>query len=384
MKKIIFLLIIICLQNCGTIKDRNNSQYEEVQTTKSNKKLTYEKATYKMSWGDSIIYNNKQYNITHQNETSYFVAKNSNEDRIVAFELNAQKKIFDILSDKLSFPLDLGEVSSVYVHNFDSIFVTQTYQITLLDSSGKVKSQISINDSDSNYTLGNLHGGSPVFYDAKLESLYFQTYCWKCPQHKPSYYTSHISSQFNLKTKQITPLPITYPILYQEDYYGFTNHVFSTYTDSLNVYTFPMTPNISVYNRYTGSYKILGGKSKYQQQPPLTLSPRQKNDDKAKVEHFSRAPFYYKVYYNPFQNYYYRFFSPTLAEKNEDGLFNRYGDRKHILMIFDEQFRLIDEIKLNEAHQVFYTFCTPEGLYVNRVNEQKEAGLYTVFKINIQ
>jgi len=383
MKKTIFLLTIICLQNCGIIKDRNNSQYQEIPSTKSSKKLTYEKDNYKMWWGDSITYINKQYDITYQNETSYFVAKNGNEDRLVAFQLDTPKTAFD-LSDKLSFPMDLGEVASVYVHNFDSIFVAQTYQITLLDSSGKVKFQIPINDGDSKYALGNLHGGSPVFYDNKTESLYFQTYCWRCPQHKSSHYTSHISSQFNLKTKQITPLPITYPILYQEAYYGFNNHVFSTYTDSLNVYTFPMTPNIYVYNRYTESYKILGGKSKYQQQLPLALSPRQKNNDKAKMEHRSRAPFYYKVHYNPFQNYYYRFFSPILPEKNEDGLFTRNGDRKHILMIFDEQFRLVDEIELDEVHQVFYTFCTPEGLYVNRVNKQKEAGLYTVFKINIQ
>lgn len=382
MKKLILFLVVIGLQSCNIIKDANNSKYKEVQAIKSNKKLTYESTSHKIGWRDSIVYSAKEYDVTYQNGNSYFVIINRGRE-LVAFDLSTQEKIFDIPSSKLSFPIDLGEIASVYVHNFDSIFVAQTYQITLLDSLGNIKSQIPVNDGSSKYTIGNLHGGSPVFYDAKMESLYFQTYCWKCPQHKTSRYKSHISSQFNLKTKQISPVPITYPILYQENYYGFAEQVYGTYIDSLNIYTFPMTPNIYVYNRYTKNRQEFGGKSQYQKQLPPVLSRRQKDDDKAKIEHFSRAAFYYKVYHNPFQNYYYRFFSPALSEKNEDDLFTKYGDREHILMIFDEQFKLIDEIKLEGKHQVFFTFCTPEGLYVNRIEKDKK-GLYTIFKIDIQ
>jgi len=384
MEKIMLLIAIFFLQSCSVIMDNSQVSYKEIETLKSEKKVTYEKMFYKKGWKDSIQYTTKEYDVTYQNGNSYLIAKNIGENRLIGYELNTQEKIFEIPPNKLSFPIEQGEVASVYVHNFDSIFIAQTYQLTLLDSTGNIKSQIPLNDGSSKYALGNLHGDSPVFYDSRMESLYFQTYCWKCPQHKTSYYTSHVSSSLNLKTKEVQALPISYPMSYQENYYGFANHVYGTYTDSLNIYTFPMTPNIYLYNRYTKDYQELGGKSEYQKQSPYALSRQQKDDDKAKIEHFNRATLYYKVHYDPFRKYYYRFFSPALPEKNEDGLFTKYSDRDHILMIFDEQFKLIDEIKLEGKHQVFFTFCTPKGLYVSRIDEKEGKGLYTIFKIDIQ
>ncbi len=383
-KEIVLFTTVLFLQSCSLIMDNSQVSDKEIETLKSEKKLTYKKVFYKKGWKDSIQYTTKEYDVTYQNGNSYLIAKNKGEDRLIGYELSTQEKIFDIPSSKLSFPIELGEVASVYVHNFDSIFIAQTRRVTLLDSLGNIKSQFGINDGRSKYALGNLHGEMPIFYDAKTESLYFQTYCWKCPQHKTSYYTSHVSSSLNLKTKEVQALPVSYPISYQKNYYGYANHVYGTYTDSLNIYTFPMTPNIYVYNRYTENYQEFGGKSQHQKQSPYTLSRQQKDDDKAKIEHFNRATLYYKVHYDPFRNYYYRFFSPALPEKNEKGLFTKYSDREHILMIFDKQFKLIDEIKLEEKYQVFFTFCTPEGLYVSRINEKEGKGLYTIFKINIQ
>jgi len=386
MKNIMILCgFFLCVQACGILTDKKKSiDYLEVLPLSGNKEISFQKKEYKIKWGDSISYTKRGYDIVNINNEPYLVALNENNGDLIGFNINSQELVFKIPKTTLPISRTNGEVSSVHVHNFDSIFIIQTYQFHLIDTSGIVKHQADINKGDDKYAFGNIHSDFPVFYDNKTDKLYTQTYYWKRKQHDRLYYTSPIESSINVSTNDIERLPVYYSKLYQKYYYGYANHVYRSFTDSLNIYTFPVDPNIYVYNRYAGNYKVIGGKSKYQRQPVRTLSRKQKDDDKTKINHFSTIPFYYKVHYNPFQNYYYRFFSPALPQKNEEGLFNKYSDREHILMIFDEQFRLIDEIELEEKYQVLFTFCTSEGLHVNRVNEQKEQGLYTIFKIDIQ
>ena len=383
MKFHIFIFIVLC--GCST--QYNKSSSNELATQKSKYTVEYTTENHIMAWRDSVVETIKGRDFEVIDGIPVYLTRNKRNGDIIGYNFQTTEKVFKVKRSNLPNEAEYGQFNSIYIHNFDCIFIVQDYMIKLIDTSGIIKQQLVINnEADKLYkthAIGNLNY-APIFFDAKNNKLYIESYCWKCKRHKPSYYKSKIEVAIDLASGKTELLPQTYPILYQENYYGYANHTYREANDSLNVYSFPVDPNIYLYNRLSGNYKTVGGKSKYQKQLANTLSRKQKDDEKTKIEHFSIIPFYYKVHYNPFQNYYYRFFSPGLSQKNEEGLFNKNSDREHILMIFDEQFKLIDEIKLEEKYQVFFTFCTPEGLYVNRVNEKKEKGLYTIFKINIQ
>ncbi len=383
MKKYCFIYLSVILFSCCSIISQKKNRYLEVANQLSRKKAKYIQNDYQMLWIDSINFKGKERTVNEINGVSYIIGRNSEDGNLIGFNIETQQKVFELSNEKLPLSDEHEDINSIYAHNFDSIFIAQTFMISLIDTSGKLIWQFPVNEGNEKYALGNLHGGSPLLYNDKEQCLYVQSYLWKKKQNSPAYYKANIETSINLETSKAEQLPVTHSKLYQKKYYGYGNHVFREIADSLHIYAFPADPNIYTYNRYTGEYKVVGGKSKYQKEPVAMLNWKQGKDKKAKVDLFSLMPFYYKVHYDPFRNCYYRFFSPELPVKNEVGLYNKYIDREYILMIFDESFKLVEEIKVGK-HDPTFAFCTSEGFFVYRINKEKKKGLYTVFKVDIQ
>jgi hypothetical protein len=66
----------------------------------------------------------------------------------------------------------------------------------------------------------------------------------------------------------------------------------------------------------------------------------------AKFKHGLLAPNYESLFYNPYNGNYYRIFHPKIEEFNAQGLNNTEYDKEAVLMVFDKDLKLLDEVLL--------------------------------------
>lgn len=363
-----FLLLILLISTISACAKK--SLYTEVHTKHLPKSLEYtiKHINLNNTENDTIVF--KHFSLYHNNDTSYLLVLNNYLQQLQIYNLTTQniqssRKLADL--DIFKNP-DYGEINSIYFHNFDSIFVAQEYRISIINYQETIYSK-PINDLKNNKLPQNYYANldhAPIYFDQALKGVVTQNYCAACGFSDIKYYKSSIESLISIESDQIINFPIQYPTLYTNNYYGFANHIFRTVKDSLSIFSFPIDPNIYIYNRREDSLRIIGGKSRYQLNAAIPLSRKLKKDSNKKLEHLASVPFYHQILYDPFRKLYYRFFSKELNIKNDDGTYNNWGDKEIVLMVFNENFDLLDEIDLGKhKYGIFHSFVSKEGLFIS-------------------
>ena len=138
--------------------------------------------------------------------------------------------------------------------------------------------------------------------------------------------------------------------------------------DSLGILSFMADPNIYVYNYKTNSYKILGGKSDYQEKIE-PIENKFKDVTNKMFEFLTTSPFYSRILWDKYRKLYYRFLYCGQDLKNPNGTYNVFADKDLVLMIFDSNFNLLKEIKLKK-HTYLDTkaFVAKDGLFLPKKN----------------
>ena len=377
MYKFYYLASCILLFSCSSNKDA----YVELETKRSDRKLDYKIEEYVIGQNsvDSLYY--KDFSIYENKKgESYLLLANSLNQYLEVYNLLSKERVLKLPYDKFIAINDFGEINSVYMHNFDSIFVIQENLITLMDST-KVLDTMSINiivaDKMPLYYLKNLEN-TPLFYDTQKDKLIVSVYCSGCYLHKKKYYHSPLEALIDLKEKDITYLPVTYPKKYQENYYGFALTVNKDVYKNLSIFSFEVDPNIYVYDRHKDSLMVKGGRSSYQEKNAEVLNKKYKNNSEEKLTHLRLCPIYSRILYDSYRDLYYRFFFKEVPLKNEDGLYTIWKDKEFILMIFDGDFNLLEEIRLNKGDKRYYShrsFVTAKGLFLPRIDNKDKYSL---------
>jgi len=89
------------------------------------------------------------------------------------------------------------------------------------------------------------------------------------------------------------------------------------------------------------------------------------NRTSEKFKHGMLAPCYESLFYNPYTKRYYRIFHPEMPEYNSEGLLNTEFDKKCVLMVFDENLKLIDEVLLPlKRQQTLKLFPLKDGVAI--------------------
>jgi hypothetical protein len=387
-QSILILLLLILLNSCG-----NQRQiYLEKKTSIGNEKIQYTISPYviKDAILDSIEYNN--YSVYQDSSGVSFIFLLN--EATANFEIyNLEEKSLVLKKPYLNLigaPDEYGEINSIYFHNFDSIFIAQHFLISLIDTSQIIFSKI-INDpeSDLNPEAFYLNQGEfPIFYDSEAKGLLIQTYCSACKFYENNYFESPIESIIKFDSKSILKFPTQYSRKYLEGYYGFANQVHRTTYNEFSYYSFPIDPNIYEFNRKNNTLNILGGRSNFQITEPNTLERKYKDDSNRKFRHMYQVPFYHQVIFDPYRNYFYRFFSKSLPLKNEDGTYNSWGDKELILMVFNSKFELLEEVKLGKhKYSTTKSFVTKDGLFISNShyknsNYDKKSIRFNLFKFS--
>lgn len=356
------LIIVISVQGCKIQSNRNESKLPVKSELEYNKKVTQV----------SINTNIPEFNLfdTYQDSgIQYLMLFDKNLLLLEITNLNTNELILrKPLSSILEMPNEFGEVNSIEFVNFDTIFISQYNAIKLIDTT-KEKLTIKINSNeDKNYDncrITNLDH-SPIYYDKINNSISIQSYCHTCYVYENSYYKAPIHVSFSLENYKFKPLPINYSKIYLDDYFGFHNLVFrSEYRDKF-IIGFSADTYFYIYNKNKKQEKAFNGRSKFQFLELEPLKKKFKNDSNKKLQHLTLSPIYKEILYDEKRNLYYRFLLNGVNEKNEDGTYNGWLDKELILMIFDGELKLINELRLGKGiYNSSKSFVGEKGLYLN-------------------
>lgn len=372
---------------CSPLKQ----EYSELKTKYSLKKLELNVKNIDFSEEKYISNISNNFSAYTKNDSSYILAQNSANGFIEIYNLENQHRIcyLDHLDSTVIKP-SLGPVSSILFHNFDSIFIAQDEALLLIDSSSFIKS-ISINESqssrDEHYFYRNLDH-FPIKYDKINDGILIETYSTRYNPHNPKYYKQPIESIINLGDGKATNYNIGFPGLYYNNYFGFANIKSRATANNFSYYSFFADPNIYKYNRNNSKLEIFGGKSIHHTTVNPELSKKYKYNNTEKIRHLQQVNGYSEILLDPYRDLVYRFFRPAIPLKNKDGTYNVYGDKESYIMVFDKNFSLIDEIKLDKYYyNIHKSFVTPNGLYIKKYlndTESHQYMQYDIFQFNIK
>ncbi len=354
-----------------------NQSYEEQKTNYLNKKLAVKKDVWELNATDTI-------------SSWFFSAKKiGNEQYSALFDSKKNKiKILSISQKKIINEITLPDLrikgngfESLFFHNFDSIFVQLTNNILLIDTAGRVKFNILINQSGNSKTrISNIGNGLPLSFDAASNELLMGQYCSKCPFYDKSFFLNNVETSLDLTTKKFKQIPFVYSFKYQNDYYGFASNAQRLIRDSLSIFTFHNDPNIYIFNRRSNTTFTKGGKSQFDT-GIKGLSLIHKNDSNKKMNHLTLSPIYLDMYWDPYQKLYYRIFLKEQSEKDKDGAYNTWMDKPVVLMVFDENFDLLNELELEPMLNYRSAFVTPNGFFIGFSNTENLSKLtFKIFK----
>lgn len=300
-------------------------------------------------------------------------------DSVTVFAMNSGIEIRTIAIPKVMMEDSVGETSlkSICLNDTNDIFLISRKLIVRNDE-GNVSTR-EINFKREEYLLYNLQNDHPVF-DEQTGELYLQKYSTKYPQNEVGFYTTPVLSSLNWNTGKETDIKIIYPENYLKNYYGFANHVYFSSNKLRTVVSFTASPDFVVYNRMQDKLDFVKGRSRHQKHEADKLPREALQSRREKMQHWYSIPEYHETLIDGENKFIYRFYLNGQDLKKVDGTYNSYWDKSFYLMVFDEQYNLLDEFDLtNRGYNLFFSFPGSNKLYLMQKTTEKRP-TFRVFK----
>lgn len=247
-----------------------------------------------------------------------------------------------------------------------------------------------INNPDSTEwpsTIYNNFGGVfQLYFDSKLRKVFSRQYSGKFEEKDSNFYKVPVEASISLDKSEFKELPVHFPQIYISNYFGDANLVFREVNDSSNIYTFMASPDIYVYNRFTGKGYSIKAESTFQENSVPALDRKAFLDMNRKLDHLIASPLYLKTHYDKLNHRYYRIMLKSVDLKNRDDTYNTFSDKDLIVSVLNESFQIIKEFNLGTGYLWNYSFVSPRGLYLLKnvkisVNQSFVNGKTFVFDI---
>ncbi|GAE82046.1 hypothetical protein [Bacteroides reticulotermitis] len=251
-------------------------------------------------------------------------------------------------------PDALTRLSGIYAHTLDSVWLSDESQsIFLVDSTGTIKKTVSLRKHlketeqlliNTNYAMYTSH----LYYNAVRQSLMFLVK--DLSSNSFGIKEVFVDSERSAITYELSPSKIVPDI--SEGY---------TYMDAPNVnfvgeniiYNYPIESSIYTLNILTNENKVITAKSRYTSNlvEKFTLA-----EDYAALErHRIENPHFYDVMYIPSVKMYARLHIDKLEFDANRDLEKLINDRDLYLMLFNEAFEVVCEVKLAKHRYSYYT-----------------------------
>lgn len=256
--------------------------------------------------------------------------------------------------------------ASIFVKNFDSIYVTTLSSLYLLDSAGTIKGKLESPEdiSDRPYITST----TPVVFKDSLVYMCI----------KPSISDKSLKAQrewkplygIDINGKRKTSY-YSLPDIYQDNLFGyaFVDYGYCVNDKGNFVFSFAADPNL--YETNLADYHVAYfGRSKFQKGniEPVSKEQLQKQDG---YKVYSLRDSYGEVLFDPHRKRYLRLAKQRMTEADFQ---SKKGRKKRSVIVFDEKFKIIGETMLGEGISFsFMLFLNDGSIYARTKYEDKQA-----------
>lgn len=309
--------------------------------------------------GDEYVGHYEIYHYSEKSNDKILAGYNNTRHLLELIDLGTQNIYASIPFEKEG-PNGVRNITGIFYHNKDSIFVTSDFHLLLLNEHGETKLKIRINQPDE-YPLEGIDFSEyyfspwkdkPIYFYAPHQALIVPVHSAKYSQWTvPQYFESPICAKILLEDRKVELLPLFYPNEYRKYSYGFSNKVFFTYNREKVIAGFTNSPKLVVYDLEKKESSTHNCKSRFDRKM-LPYTGLQ-GDDQAMIEHLDQNTQFMSLHYNSFKNRYY--LTSGFMEEDFPGL-------KFNLTVINEEFETLCELTLPPYFPPIGMFSTLDGL----------------------
>lgn len=330
-------------------------------------KLVVLSDTLRFNLGENMYNDIESFNCFTQDSVSYISFYDRRSESINVYQLYNQhlcKKV----SLKNIFKNRQLYKTTVFIKNWDSIFVTNKSTINLFDSSGHLKQSITFPNSQVKLRAEFDSDKLPVLIENKLYGIIHHNVDHKSIKALRSW---KVLYEFDLKKRKLNLL-YHLPTMYQKQLYGyyFLDYNFCYTNHGKFVISFPADTMLyeTDLDKYNHSYFA---RSQFQKESIQPVENKKLLENKKGRKEYITQNSYGPVFFDPFRRYYLRLARHKVSAEE----FQDKKQNKQTVLVFNEELKIIGESDWPGIVDFDSFFFTPSGQLYARTDSKNEYAL---------
>jgi len=363
------MILYIVFMGCHNKKDVKEATYRYMSPVYSGIKLSATDDTIHFPLPNSTYNRIGVFNCFKEDSVTYisFFDRGSKSLNIYNFysqELVKRAHLHDwVKNNKL-------DKASVFVKNFDSIYVTTHSSFYLLDSSGVIKSKVEFPEEFDKW--GYISNIEPAVFKDNLTYIGVKPFINEKSVKAQRDWKPLYAFDMKNKTKRLF---YSLPNVYQENLYGYAFLEYSYCINNKGNFVFSFAADENIYETNLSDYHIAYfGKSKFQKGniEPVTREDLKRDDS---YKFYCIRDSYGAIFFDPYRKRYLRMAKQRMSEAE---FVSKTGRKKRSVIIFNENFQIIGESETNDEFSFDSIIFMDDGSIYARTNTKDERSLHFV------
>lgn len=361
---------VFCMYGCRHSVNTVDNIYHYQRPLYDYVSLVAQPDTLRFGLGENVYNQIKSFNLFREKGVDYISFYDRRSESINIYYLMDQRLCRNLPLKKFFKNQQLHK-TSVFVKNWDSIFIINKSTISLFDSSSSRKQKIEFPADPANNAAMFDSNKQPVLIGSRLFAISRNRVDYLSINALRTWKVMYI---FDLE-KGKTQLHYHLPAIYQEHLYGspFLEYNFCYNNRGKFVFSFPA--DTLLYETDLADYNhSYYARSAAHHDSILPVARRALEKDKQGLKEYAIRNSYRSVFYDPAPKYYLR----LVKHKISPAAFEAKKRQRQTVLIFNDQFRIIGESDWPEGLDFDSLLFTPNGQLYARTNSRDENTLYFV------
>lgn len=358
-QKGIYIFSLFFLFSC-----KQKEGYQIVQSKLSSQKVVLDTSYLEIQIDSNALF---EYPTSSYTQNGIYCGYNVKSNSLDFFDLINKRQLFQ---SKLKTDTKIGSIMGCALVNIDSVFLLTDKSIILVDKKGEIKKSTTINFEShdlffkNNYLIEFQRSRSFLYNPAKKKILAANVNP-KGMREEEDFNTSPAVEISINEHPNFENIPISWSNLYHRGNYGYLIKPYLTSVQENLIVSFPIDPNIYVYNENSKMLKVYGGSPDFKGSNPipLPLDPKFIDDADKKMMHLFENINYGKIISEADGRLHYRIIKSGLT--GEDKVKHDFSKRKNFLLVYNSKFEIVKLLDLNDHRYVAdAAFAIKDNLYI--------------------
>ncbi|MEJ5995947.1 DUF4221 family protein [Pedobacter sp. Du54] len=376
-KKGIYIFSLLILFSCKQKED-----YQIVRPKLSDQKIALDTSYLEIQIDSNGLF---EYPTSSYTQNGIYCGYNFKSNSLDFFDLIHKKQLF---KSKLKTDSKIGYIAGCALINTDSVFLLTDNSLLLANKKGEITKSTKINfDSQDPFFKKNylieFQRSRSFLYDPSKRKVIATNVNPKGMRETEDFNASP-AVEIGINEKlNFEGIPISWSKLYQRGNYGYLIKPYLTSIQENLIVSFPIDPNIYVYNENSKKLKVYGGSPDFKSSNPipLPLDPKFIDDADKKMMHLFENINYGKIISEADGRLHYRVIKSALT--GEDKIKHDFSKRKNSLVVYNSKFEIVKVLDLNDyKYVVDAAFAIKDNLYIPCIRGANNLR-FKVFKFKI-